>query len=174
MNSLVAEYIDHFYSNLHFSKCKFSSYPCNSILKQPRRSSSLGNRFSRNQLYLTAASMPSQSQRQIASIEQSQLEPTVNQPLYSVIRHIDAKEPVINKTMDSIENEGLERYITKTQSAASKNEQNRLDDPACSQNISSNVVSSNEVKAKPLVTKRSTLLPIIDHQVKKAKHRRKK
>ena len=117
--------------------------------------------------------MPNENQRKLAGVAQSQTEPTINQPLHSVLQHIEAKDPVITKTMGDIEKEGLEKYIIKNQETKSSNHQNELDAPENAQAISSAVISTNEIKVKPPKRKKSSLLPLPQHQEKPSKKRRK-
>ena len=90
--------------------------------------------------------------------------------MVDVIKHIDAIEPELNKKIDQLEAEGVDKYLTKEANKHEGGHANKLQSPDDMEPLSSSVIASNEIKVKtpPKSSKRKNiLLPIVEHQGKK-------
>ena len=165
------------FPHIAFPKASFTPFPSDLIYHDKRRGRPILNRHLQNKLYLTAAHLPTEERREVSGIKQATNDPTLNQPMYQIMKNLDSMEASVNKKVEDLQDMGVEGYINKKLvETKSHGEDNVVDTPDNSEALAGSVVATNEMKV-PKKTPRpafKNLLPIKDHVAHSKPKRRRK
>ena len=154
------------YKNLIFPEARFSSFPNPIQYGVRRRSNRMGNQIERYSLFLTAASLPSETESKLVSVPQTVHTTTVEQGTQQIIDSLNSVEKSLAKKFDDLRESGLDKYINKQlQEMMHSKKETTVSAPENAEPISSDIVSTREIKSNtPRKRKVDATMPILAHE----------
>ena len=151
-----------------FPEVKFEQFPSSEDFSAQRRGKPFMNDIYNQHLFLNAAPIADEKEQELASIDSSKNDPVLDRPYRQILETINGMEKGLNKRIDQLQKLGAEGYLEK-KSANSTNP--HLDETEKCGPLAGAVVATKQVKTTPPKRKKSTILPINEHNSKRKKQK---
>ena len=167
-----AEYIPCLY-NFVLPTAQLTSLPHSKQFNVRRRRNLLYNKMQRHSLFLNAAPLPSEQNQQLVEIHQSESTPSVDKPAAQIAANLIVQEKALKEPLDKLDELGAQGFIDHEIAKGEENKtKNQVSFPESIDEVSSAVLSTNEVKTAKPKRKQTDTLPILELE-SKAKAKRK-